>query len=221
MNDDVRQCLIYDAPTRNARLIGVEYMVTPRIYESFDEEERKLWHSHVYEVKSGMLVMPKGTNLMPERLWEEAETKEMETVVGLYGKTYHFWRVERGDAVPLGPPQLMMSYTQEGQLNGKLLQDRDERFRVDIERKKKLREHIDKPTIHPGESDSSHRTTAQWRWIADGWSRCGWGMEGVTRAGQQGRKVGEMTEVCSPDPLRYAESIPINFLTVFSRHAEM
>ena len=151
VNDEVRQCLIYDAPTPNARLIGVEYMVSPRIYKSLDEEERKLWHSHIYEVKSGMLVMPKGTNLMPERLWEAAETKEMETVVGLYGKTYHFWRVERGDPVPLGPPQLMMAFTQEGQLDGKLLEERNERFGVDMERKKDLRKHIEEPVIHPGE----------------------------------------------------------------------
>jgi hypothetical protein len=46
----VRQCLIYDAPTNPARLIGVEYMITPRLYETLDKEERKLWHSHDFEV---------------------------------------------------------------------------------------------------------------------------------------------------------------------------
>jgi len=39
-------------PKNPARLIGVEYMVTPRVYEQLDEEERKLWHSHDYEVRS-------------------------------------------------------------------------------------------------------------------------------------------------------------------------
>ena len=46
----VRQCLIYDAPKNPARLIGVEYMITPKLYETFGPEERKLWHSHDYEV---------------------------------------------------------------------------------------------------------------------------------------------------------------------------
>lgn len=55
---DIRQCLIYDSPKPNARLIGVEYMVTPRLYETLPREERRLWHSHEFEVKSGMLVMP-------------------------------------------------------------------------------------------------------------------------------------------------------------------
>lgn len=32
-------------------MIGVEYMVTKRIYDSFDEEEKKLWHTHLHEVR--------------------------------------------------------------------------------------------------------------------------------------------------------------------------
>lgn len=43
---DVRQCLLYDSAAKNARLIGVEYMVTKEIYETLDPEEQKLWHSH-------------------------------------------------------------------------------------------------------------------------------------------------------------------------------
>ncbi|MCJ1453931.1 hypothetical protein MMC28_004280 [Mycoblastus sanguinarius] len=109
---DVRQCLIYDTPQPNARLIGVEYMISATLYKSLEPSERKLWHSHVFEVKSGMLIMP-GPNGLPTRIWEEAETKEMEDVVGLYGKTYHFWQVDRGDKLPLGGPELMMSFTKD------------------------------------------------------------------------------------------------------------
>ena len=31
LNQDVRQCLVYDSPEKNARLIGVEYLITPRV----------------------------------------------------------------------------------------------------------------------------------------------------------------------------------------------
>ena len=55
---DVRQCLIYDSPKENARLIGIEYMISPRLYNDLPTSERKLWHSHKFEVKSGMLIMP-------------------------------------------------------------------------------------------------------------------------------------------------------------------
>lgn len=55
---DVRQCLIYDSTKPNARLIGVEYMISPRLFDTLPPEEQKLWHTHEYEVKSGMLIMP-------------------------------------------------------------------------------------------------------------------------------------------------------------------
>merc|ERR1712093_618764 len=73
LSADVRQCLIYDAPKNPARLIGVEYMITPKLYETFGPEERKLWHSHDYEVRSGMLVMPNPN--VPNAVWEVAETE--------------------------------------------------------------------------------------------------------------------------------------------------
>lgn len=60
-------------------------MVTPKIYNELDDEERKLWHSHVFEVKSGMLIMPAPASV-PDAVWEVAENKEMEEVVHLYGK---------------------------------------------------------------------------------------------------------------------------------------
>ncbi len=42
----MRQCLIYDSAAKNARLIGVEYMIPKDMFESLDPEEQKLWHSH-------------------------------------------------------------------------------------------------------------------------------------------------------------------------------
>ena len=69
-------------------------MISSALYKTLPTEERKLWHSHVFEVKSGMLIMP-GPDVLPTTAWELAETKEMEDVIGLYGKTYHFWQVDR------------------------------------------------------------------------------------------------------------------------------
>ncbi len=48
-----------------------------------------------------MLVLPKPADIEKEE-WEKAELKAMEEVVGLYGKTWHFWQVDRGDELPLG-----------------------------------------------------------------------------------------------------------------------
>jgi len=146
LSADVRQCLIYDAPSKPARLIGVEYMITPALYETLDAEERKLWHSHDFEVHSGMLIMPNST--VPALAWDAAETKEMEEIVGLYGKTFHFWQVDRGDTLPLGAPELMMSFTQDSQVPWDKVKDRDQRYGVDMEKKRELRKDIKPADIH-------------------------------------------------------------------------
>jgi len=127
-------------------------MISAALFKTLDPEERKLWHSHVFEVKSGMLIMP-GPHGLPTGIWEAAETKEMEQVVGLYGKTYHLWQVDRGDKLPLGAPQLMGSLTSEDQHPRfkELVGERDKRFGVDHEQKARKRAYIEEPEIHEGE----------------------------------------------------------------------
>lgn len=145
----MRQCLLYDSPDPGARLIGVEYMITPKLYETLPQEERKLWHSHVYEVKSGMLIMP--NPVVPNAVWEVAENKEMEQVVHLYGKVFHLWQTDKGHKLPLGEPQLMTSFTADGQFDfDKHVGERDKKFGSDYRRKKEVRQHIEEPSIHPG-----------------------------------------------------------------------
>ncbi|KAF4151450.1 hypothetical protein CNMCM6936_000708 [Aspergillus lentulus] len=151
----LRQCLIYDSTKPNARLIGVEYMISPRLFETLPSEERKLWHTHEFEVKSGMLIMPAPAGV-PKPAWEAAETSEMRDIIPLYGKTYHFWQVDRGDPLPLGAPQLMASFTSEDKvklahpkgLDG-LLAERDEAFGVDYKAKAEKRKDIEPPNLSP------------------------------------------------------------------------
>lgn len=126
-------------------------MISATLYKTLSQSERELWHSHVFEVKSGMLIMP-GPEGLPTGIWEEAETKEMEDVVGLYGKTYHFWQVDRGDKLPLGGPELMMSFTGKGQQEGlsELIGERDSRFEISSKQKKEKRAYIEEPEVHEG-----------------------------------------------------------------------
>jgi Protein of unknown function (DUF1264) len=76
-------------------------MISPTFFWDLDAEEQKLWHSHVFKVKSGVLCMPKPVGI-PETVWLTAETKSMEEVIRLYGNTFHFWEVDKGHKVPLG-----------------------------------------------------------------------------------------------------------------------
>ncbi|KAF9629396.1 hypothetical protein BFW01_g10599 [Lasiodiplodia theobromae] len=156
LNEDVRQCILYDSPEPNARLIGIEYMITPKLYGTLPPEERRYWHSHVFEVKSGMLIMPQPSVVVPEAAWEKAESKEMEDVVELYGKVFHLWQTDRGDKIPLGEPQLMTSFTAEGQFDfAKNVGDRDRRFGSDYKKKQEARSYIKEPELHPD---------ADWAW---------------------------------------------------------
>lgn len=139
-------------------------MVTPRLFKTLPPEERKLWHTHEYEVKSGMLIMPSPSG-MPNSAWEAAETAEMRDIIPLYGKVYHFWQVDRGDPVPMGPPQLMGSFTSEERvklvhkegLKG-LARDRDQRFGVDISVKAEKRKDIEPVEKDPGELPGLKKT---------------------------------------------------------------
>jgi hypothetical protein len=137
-----------------------EYMITPRLFKTLDAEEQKLWHTHVFEVKSGMLIMPKPATV-PVGLWEVAENKEMEQVIQLYGKVYHLWQTDRGDTLPLGEPKLMTSFTAMEQMKGKdgkgfeeAVGERDERFGSDWKRKRAVREYIEEPKLE-GEADAT------------------------------------------------------------------
>jgi hypothetical protein len=89
LNDEVLQCVLYDSNKPGARLIGIEYIVSARIFESLPPEEKKLWHSHNYEVKSGVLTAP--------GMGDTAEKDLMKALIGTYGKTWHTWQVDRGD----------------------------------------------------------------------------------------------------------------------------
>ncbi|ANR77139.1 hypothetical protein BBB57_02020 [Kosakonia sacchari] len=148
LNNDVMQAVIYDGNTANARLMGVEYIISERLFKTLPPDEKKLWHSHRYEVKSGSLIAP--------GLPAVAEKALMSNIVNTYGKTWHTWHTERDQTLPLGVPALMMGFTQDGQLDPALLADRDRRFGVST------------PTIRQQRADLPAHPVAQG---ADAWEQ--------------------------------------------------
>jgi hypothetical protein len=135
LSDDIQQCVIYDSNKKHARLIGIEYIISERIFKTLPEEEQKLWHSHATEVRSGTLVAPRLPDIMEAPLMSE--------LVTTYGKTFHTWQVDRGDLVPLGIPQLMMSITSEDQINKEVLRKRDIRLGIDSKKVKDSRSNLE------------------------------------------------------------------------------
>jgi hypothetical protein len=143
---DIFQCIIYDSDRRDARLIGIEYIISEALFRQLPAAEKKLWHSHRYEVMSGQLSAP--------GLSGEAEQALMRGFVSTYGKTWHLWQVDRGDPLPLGLPKLMMGFTADGQADPAMVAARDRD------------EHIDAAKLRARRADLPTRPVAAG---ADGW----------------------------------------------------
>jgi uncharacterized protein DUF1264 len=156
LNDDVIQCVIYDGNVKDAKIMGVEYIISGKLFEGLPASEKPLWHSHVYEVKSGQLVAP--------GIPEVAEHALMNKLVHTYGKTWHTWHTDLDKELPLGVPQLMMGFTADGQADPAMVKARDQRFGIDSAEKKKDREDIAAPSIAPGADGWQHGKMTQ---IAD------------------------------------------------------
>jgi Protein of unknown function (DUF1264) len=117
VNQDFLQCVLFDGNTKDANLIGIEYIVSERLFETLPEEEKPYWHPHNYEILSGQLVAP--------GLPEVAERAFLKELMNSYGKTWHTWHTGRhdgepGDRLPLGDPKLMWSFNRDGEADERL-----------------------------------------------------------------------------------------------------
>jgi hypothetical protein len=142
VNDDLIQCVIYDGNVKDAKLMGIEYIVTAKLFATLPADEKAMWHSHVHEVKSGTLIAP--------GIPDVAEHELMEKLVGTYGKTIHTWHTDQEMSLPIGTPKIMMGFTADGQIDAAMVASRDERFGVSSAEKKKDRADIRAPAIAPG-----------------------------------------------------------------------
>ncbi|MBD8696654.1 OBAP family protein [Stenotrophomonas sp. CFBP 13718] len=142
LNEEVIQCAIYDGNVADAKLMGVEYIISGALFAGLPEAEKALWHSHVHEVRSGQLVAP--------GIPEVAEHALMEKLVGTYGKTWHTWHTDQDKRLPLGVPQLMMGFTADGQADPAMVRARDERLGVDSDARKAKRVDIAAPAVDAG-----------------------------------------------------------------------
>src|SRR5262249_29484943 len=98
VSDEVHQCVLFDSCEQGAKLLGVEYIISDRLYRELPDGEKKYWHAHTYEVLSGGLIAP---GLAPED-----EMKFMRALLTTWGKTWHTWPDPK-TKVPVGEPLLI------------------------------------------------------------------------------------------------------------------
>jgi len=78
LSEDVWQCVMFDGSDANSRLIGVEYVVGEKTFQTFPDDEKKMWHTHHQEVRGGNQVAP--------GLPQAAEHAVMQELANTYGK---------------------------------------------------------------------------------------------------------------------------------------
>jgi len=133
------QCALYDGNSTDARLIGIEYVVSRETAAQMPVEERKLWHSHAYEVRSGLLTVPE--------LEGEEEMNFLSNFANSYGKIYHTWR---HTDLPTGIASIDMSFTADGQINPELSEAADALAGTTARERAEEREDIEIKPLLPG-----------------------------------------------------------------------
>jgi hypothetical protein len=138
LNEELAQCVLYDGNTADARIHGIEYIISSRLYATLPAEERAFWHPHNYEILSGTLRMP--------GLPDAAEKEALKRKINSYGKTWHVWMTgvhgRASDALPVGPPHLAWSFNRDGEAKAAMIAARDARFGFDTADERRDREDL-------------------------------------------------------------------------------
>lgn len=137
VNDDLLQCVLFDGNTKDANLIGIEYIISGRLFDGLPDEEKSYWHPHNFELLSGQLVAP--------GLPEKAEKAFFKLLVNSYGKTWHTWHTNSqhgkpGMDLPYGDPKLMWSFNRDGECDEAMKRERDEAMGLDTDGKRSDRQ---------------------------------------------------------------------------------
>jgi hypothetical protein len=135
VNEDFAQCALFDGNTPSANLNGIEYIISEKLFNTLPAGERQYWHPHNGEILSGQLIAP--------GIPDAAEHALMKSKMNSYGKTWHLWHTggagQAADKLPLGPPMLAWSFNRDGEIDPKLLQERDDAMKANTAAKRKQR----------------------------------------------------------------------------------
>jgi hypothetical protein len=142
LNEEVIQCVIFDGNVKEAHLMGVEYIISARLFAQLPEGEKAYWHSHAHEVTSGQLIAP--------GIAQPAEHALMGKLANTYGKTWHTWHTDKDKRLPLGAPQLMRGFTADGQADAAMVKARDARMGIDSNARRESRKDIKPQPVLPG-----------------------------------------------------------------------
>lgn len=124
VNEDFAQCVLFDGNNADARLMGIEYIISAKLYDTLPGGKKAYWHPHNFEVLSGQLRLPGVPDI--------AEKEALKEKINSYGKTWHTWMTGmyggKNDDLPLGPARLQWSFNHDGEDAPGMVAARDQRM---------------------------------------------------------------------------------------------
>jgi Protein of unknown function (DUF1264) len=141
VNEDFSQCILFDAASDSANLVGVEYVVSQKLYLELPSDEQKLWVANNYPIFSGKIIAP--------GLPDMAEYEVIKKRVNTYSKAWQSWNTGHfkqndGNKIPLGVPVQIGNFQKDGQAVPGLAQSLQKKFNIDSDEKKAAREPLKK-----------------------------------------------------------------------------
>ena len=127
---DVFQCVLFDGTGKNAKLLGVEYLISDEAYRKLPDSEKKYWHAHTYEVLGG--------GLIGQKMTDKEEMEFMKVIINTWGKAWHTWPDPK-TPVPVGEPLLIWSLMGDDHVDKAVLAARDQQFNVKCEKIREAR----------------------------------------------------------------------------------
>jgi hypothetical protein len=120
----VFQCTLYDSDKGDAKLIGVEYIVSDELFQKLPAKEKAYWHSHAYEISAGLLTFT--------GIKADCEKKLVKGLQKTWGKVWQTWPDPTME-LPIGEPRLMWSAAKRGDVQKELVQKRDKHYGIDVD----------------------------------------------------------------------------------------
>lgn len=140
MKEDFAQCTRFDSNGSNARLNGIEYIISEKLFESLPPAEKPFWHPHNGEILSGQLIAP--------GIPAPAERALMRSKMNSYGKTWHVWNTGHEgaapDQLPLGSAMLAWSFSRDGEAIPAMVKRRGRRLGINSNDVRKQRAELQK-----------------------------------------------------------------------------
>jgi hypothetical protein len=132
----ITQCIIFDSPKKNARLIGIEYIIDKLMYDKLNDKDKVAWQPLKFEIEAGLMVFPGLDSFADKNQATKFKTAYSKTIYGWSTNNMTFVSyasIPSGEATMCTPIQNLI------QIDSVLMHQRDTIMGVNTEKIKNQR----------------------------------------------------------------------------------